>query len=242
MAPRFSQPPALGRADRSAARRGRLYSRKETTGQAPSRAGEGKSAAFFKLATFEKDALRFFIGLDVAIDQIRDIVVIFLFFLKESVVGGVIAKIHIVIHDRRHLLVSGLGVFERNDLSSCLRQFSFFILGDRNPRSGAGRGRRLEGRPAFGTKDRISVQIEKLRAAILALALAAEFRFGQLWNSPVVGPGNGQDGQWYRTVGLFARRVAVNPLSRLIASPTAKTPPRTRERRDAFQRSSSESQ
>ena len=202
---------------------------------------EAKSAPLFQAAAAIKRS-SFFVGFDVAVDQIGDIIVIFLFFFEEGVVTGVIAKIYIIVHDRCDLLVPGVGVFERNDFSSRFRQFSFFILGHSGPRSGSRRGRRLEGRPAFGAENRISVQIEKLCAAILALELAAEFRFGQFCKSPVVVRGNGQDGQCYRTVGLFARRVAVNPLSGLIARIASLATLRASWRQNAFQRSSSESQ
>jgi hypothetical protein len=120
----------------------------------------------------------FFVGFYIAVDQGRDVVIIFFLFFEECIVGGVVAKIDIVIHHGCNLFIGGVRILKRYDFRAGFRQFGLFILGGGGARGGPGQGGRLEGRSAFGTKNGVFIQIEKFRAAILALALAAELRFG----------------------------------------------------------------
>src|SRR5208282_2152353 len=132
---------------------------------------------------------------------------------EEGIVGGVVAKIDIVVHYGRHLVVAGVGVLKRHDFRAGFRQFGFLVLGGGGAGGSARQRRRLEGRAAFRAEDGVSVQIEKFRAAILALALAAELRFGQWSKSPVVilrqGPGRSMAiGRWgYSRHALLSIRI-----------------------------------
>ena len=77
--------------------------------------------------------------------------------------------------------LAGLDVLQGHEFGAGCIDLGFVVLA--RPRSdrrrcGARERRSLERRPAFRAHNRIAVQVVKLRAAIHALALQAEFRFG----------------------------------------------------------------
>ena len=82
-------------------------------------------------------------------------------------------EIDIVIDHGGGLFVGGVGILKRNQFDAGFRQLGVLVIGWRRPRAGAGERRRGESGAAFRAEDRISVQVEKFRAAILALTLAA---------------------------------------------------------------------
>ena len=120
---------------------------------------------------------------------------------KVSSAGFVVLDLDIVVDDGGDLLVAGIGLFERDELDARGRLGLVFLLVvlARAARWARGSGA-LEDGPALRADDRILVQIEEFRAAVLALALGAEFRFrhclsipeliGSRWNvggAPLVG-------------------------------------------------------
>ena len=156
----------------------------------------------------------FFVGLDIAVDQVGDVVTVLFFFFEERVVGDIVVKLDIVVNDGRSLFIGGVSIFQRHEFDAGFRQLRFFVIGDGGAGRSARQSGRNEGRAAFGAENGVSVQIEEFSAAILTLAFAAELRFGQLifpWSRPPVRARTDND---YRTVGLFAHRAAVNPLFR----------------------------
>src|SRR5574337_2132593 len=135
----------------------------------------------------EKSALRpprsaFLVGSDVAVDQIAHVVVVFLLLLKECVVfgaGSVILDVDVV--DRRLgcLFVAGLGFFQRHNIDPLRRcEFGVLLVLLRGRADALG-AEDEEDRSAFRADDRILVEIEEFRAAVLTLPLGAEFRLGQ---------------------------------------------------------------
>ena len=85
------------------------------------------------------DESGFFVGLDIAVDEGGDVVVVF--FFKKSIIRvicGVIAEIDVVVHDSRDLVVGGVCLFQGHNFRASFRQFGFFVIRD----GGAGGGAR----------------------------------------------------------------------------------------------------
>ena len=133
----------------------------------------------------------FFVGSDIAVDEVGDVVVILLFLFQEWVVRrlfGVLLDIDVVDDRLGGLLLARLDFVERHDLhASRRRELGLLFLGFGGwPRA---RGRALKHGPAFRADDGILVEIKEFGAAILALALGSEFGFGHCDQFPVVEAG-----------------------------------------------------
>src|SRR5215475_5099891 len=128
---------------------------------------------------------RVVVGGDVAVDEVADVVVVFLFLFQERVVRpvvvGVLLDIDVVDRRLSDLLLAALDLVERHGVQvGCRRGLRFLLLrlcGRPYPR------RALKHGPAFRTADRILVEIKEFRAAVLALALGSEFGFCQFLRS-----------------------------------------------------------
>ncbi len=124
----------------------------------------------FRARDSETSAL-FFVP-DVAINKIADIALILFFFLQESIVGGV--DFGFVFGRGTGLILLGTRFVQRNQFGfRSSRRFLLFRL--HNSLGSAQRD--FRNRSAFGACDGRSIQIEKTRAAILAVMLATEFWF-----------------------------------------------------------------
>jgi hypothetical protein len=152
----------------------------------------------------------FFVRLDVSVNQVRDIVIVLFFLLKEGVVASVIAQIDIVIDRCGDLVVTSVRLFEGDDFRSRFRKLGFLVIGRRSADGGAREGRRLEGCATFRTENGVPVEIEEFRAAILALPFAAEFRFCHVRNPLVVVRGSGQAVEGYIGRSGYSRGALVS--------------------------------
>ena len=118
----------------------------------------------------------FLVIFDIIVDEAGDIVIVLLLFLKERVVvSGLILDLDIIVDGRGNLVVRGLGIFEGDEFGGIDVRI-LLLFGD----GGTLRPReleRLEDRAALRTDDRGFVEIEKFRAAMLALVFVAELGF-----------------------------------------------------------------
>jgi hypothetical protein len=120
------------------------------------------------------EPLRLFVSREIAVDQTGDIVIILFLFLEESIVVLFDLDLDVIIDDSRDLVVGGIGFIQRDELDV---GFSVGLFFRRCADTLAPGQSELEDRPAFRADDRVLVQIEKFRAALLALMLIAELGF-----------------------------------------------------------------
>src|SRR6185437_7302757 len=133
----------------------------------------------------------FLVGGDIAVDEVADVVVVFLFLLQERILGlvvlGVLLDVEVVDGRFGDLLLGRLDLVERDHVDAGgRRELALLFLrlcGRPRPR------RALKHGPAFRADDRILVEIEEFGAAVLALMFASEFGFGQGDLFPVVEDG-----------------------------------------------------
>src|SRR5579863_10417022 len=120
----------------------------------------------------------FLVGGDIAVDEVADVVVVFL---------GVLLDVEVVDCRFGDLLLGRLDLVERDHVDAGgRRELGLLLLrlcGRPRPR------RALKHGPAFRADDRILVEIEEFGAAVLALMFASEFGFGQGDLFPVVEDG-----------------------------------------------------
>jgi hypothetical protein len=114
--------------------------------------------------------------IDVAVDQVGDVVRITLFLFQEGFVGRIVLDFDVVIGNDNGLLVTGVGVLQRHQLHIAGIAFGVIVRhGGAGGRAAQGHG--LERGSAFGAHDGVAGHVEEFRATALALALHAEFGF-----------------------------------------------------------------
>jgi hypothetical protein len=133
----------------------------------------GRKILTFRAALPNK-LLRLLVACKIAVDQARNIVAIFFLFLKESIVVTFVFDFDIVIDDGRDLVLDRIGFLQRDKFHLA---FGVRLLIGRCAQALAARHGKLEDRAAFRANDRVFVQIEKFRAALLALMLIAKLGF-----------------------------------------------------------------
>src|SRR5271166_1406806 len=116
----------------------------------------------------------FFVRSDVAVDEVADVVVVFLLLFQEAVVFDV----DFVDRGLGRLFVAGLDLVQRHHVNSGRRRELRILLVLLRGRARA-RRRSLEDRSAFWADDGILVEIKEFGAAVLTLPFGAEFGFGQ---------------------------------------------------------------
>ena len=124
-----------------------------------------------------EEVLRFLVGGNIAVNQSRDIIFFVLFLFEEGVIRRfVVFHLNIVISRNRSLFLGGFDLVERDKFyprrGHRLLVFVFVLFG----RSLGSSGHALENSSAFWADNRIFVQIEELRTAVLTLSLSSEFR------------------------------------------------------------------
>ena len=110
---------------------------------------------------------------DLAIDEIADLVAILFLLLEKCIVAGF--NLDIVV--RRDSVRACIGFLKRNQLRYRPR-LAFILIGRRRAVRRARERRGLNNGPAFRACNGRFVEIEETHAALLALVLVTEFRFG----------------------------------------------------------------
>lgn len=118
----------------------------------------------------------FFFVTDLAIDEIADLVAILFLLLEKCIVAGF--NLDIVVRRGRDSVRACIGFLKRNQLRYRPR-LAFILIGDRCAVGRARERRGLNNGPAFRACNGRFVEIEETHAALLALVLVTEFRFGQ---------------------------------------------------------------
>src|SRR3984957_6920744 len=156
---------------------------------------------------------------EVAIDEAGDVVVVLFLFFKERVLGGVVLfDLDVVFRNRDDFFLHRVRLVERDQFSvGRSGRLVRFLLLDLGPLRA--RRRALEHRAAFWADDRLAIEIKELGAAILTLALTAEFGFRHLRKVPV--PVRRAQGPAFRGPRLVAGPGPVNAVSQALAQGSA---------------------
>jgi hypothetical protein len=117
----------------------------------------------------------FFFVPDLAIDEIADLVAILFLLLEKCTVAGF--NLDIVVRRGRDSVLACIGFLKRNQLRYRPR-LAFILIGHRRAVGRARERRSLNNGPAFRACNGRFVEIEETHAALLALVLVTEFRFG----------------------------------------------------------------
>jgi hypothetical protein len=117
----------------------------------------------------------FFFVPDLAIDEIADLVAILFLLLEKCIVAGF--NLDIVVRRGRDSVRACIGFLKRNRLRYRPR-LAFILIGHRRAVGRARERRGLNNGPAFRACNGRFVEIEETHAALLALVLVTEFRFG----------------------------------------------------------------
>ena len=117
----------------------------------------------------------FFFVPDLAIDEIADLVAILFLLLEKCIVAGF--NLDIVLRRGRDSVRACIGFLKRNQLRYRPR-LAFILIGRRRAVGRARERRGLNNGPAFRACNGRFVEIEETHAALLALVLVTEFRFG----------------------------------------------------------------
>jgi hypothetical protein len=125
-------------------------------------------------AAVHKENSPLLVILSIHVDQIDAIVGIFFLFFEKRIVGDF--DLDIVVGGFGDFVVGHIRIFERNEVGrgTALR---LVVIGHHGSLHGTREGSGVKNRPAFGTCDRRFVEIEKPRAALLALMFVAELGF-----------------------------------------------------------------
>jgi hypothetical protein len=112
---------------------------------------------------------------DLAIDEIADLVALLFLLLEKCIVAGF--NLDIVVRRGRDRVLACIGFLKRNRLRYRPR-LAFILIGHRRAVGRARERRGLNNGPAFRACNGRFVEIEETHAALLALVLITEFRFG----------------------------------------------------------------